>query len=116
MGKFACLEGANLEALMADATKYGRAYIDLETGVIGYAAELEDKDIVPWPGYQKYTVRITERLCETVDVFAESEDDAEYIVERAYKNGEHVLTADNHVETIFMVAKEGTEGGCYEEA
>lgn len=50
---------------------------------------------------RKYTVQITETLCTTVTVKAESRRDAEDIVRNMYKTCEIILDASNLVDTEF---------------
>lgn len=50
---------------------------------------------------KKYYITITETLERTIDIVAESEEEALNIAEEEYKNGEHVLDYEDHVNTDF---------------
>ena len=57
----------------------------------------------------KYEVKITERLSTVLTVQAESEEAAEEIVWRQYRNSEIILTADDYTETSVKVIPESTK-------
>jgi len=57
---------------------------------------------------REYSVRITETLEQTVTVEASSAAEAKEIVENQWRNGDHILDADNYVGVTFTVPKERT--------
>ena len=55
---------------------------------------------------KEYNVRITETLEQTVTVQAESAAQAREIVEREWRNSDHVLDSDNYTGVTFTVPRE----------
>lgn len=54
---------------------------------------------------KRYYITITETLERTIDIVAESEEEALNIAEEEYQNGEHVLDYEDHVNTDFSTYK-----------
>lgn len=54
----------------------------------------------------KFNVEITEFLCKTVEIEAESISEAKVIAEENWLNGEPTLTADDFVDVKFNVKSE----------
>lgn len=50
---------------------------------------------------ERYYITITETLERTIEIVAESEEEALYTAEKEYQNGEHVLDYEDHVNTDF---------------
>lgn len=50
---------------------------------------------------KKFEVTITETLKKTVEVEAETQEEAEQIVTDDWYKGEHILDADNFTEVVF---------------
>lgn len=57
-----------------------------------------------------YIVTIRETLIKTVEIEADSPEEAEGIVSSAYRNGEYVLTAENFSEVEFDTAASVQKG------
>jgi len=53
-----------------------------------------------------YKVEITETLQKTVNIMAESEEEALREVGRAYRRGSIVLDVTNHVDTKYAIIEE----------
>ena len=51
----------------------------------------------------KYNVEIIETLVHTVEIEANSPEEAESKVREMYRKGDIVLSADNHIDTQFQV-------------
>ena len=50
---------------------------------------------------KKFEVTITETLKKTVEVEAETQEEAEQIVTDEWYKGDHILAADNFTEVVF---------------
>ena len=56
-----------------------------------------------------YQVKIKETLCMTVDIEAESKQQAEEMVQKAYNNEEYILDAEHFVGVEFAVREKEIE-------
>ncbi len=54
---------------------------------------------------KKYIVTIEETLSIEVEIYANSQEEAEDIAAENYDNSEYVLSADNHEDTTFSARR-----------